>query len=196
MSAIAIPTGFTSKELPFGITLIADHFEDRKLLTIANTIQQNLKLPLGTSSYELPKSIATNYITLEKTIQVAVCGAHLEGQPLNWQLTERGGTLVEKTITTDGYRLYALAGGPPYRPALISDEASGKGAQIEVEIWSLPETEFGSFVAGIPAPLGIGKVNLNSGRTVCSFICESYGVLDATEITEFGGWREYLKSKV
>ena len=39
MSAVAIPTGFTNKDLPFGITLIADHFEDRKLLSIANSIQ-------------------------------------------------------------------------------------------------------------------------------------------------------------
>ncbi len=192
MSAIAVPTGFTAKNLPFGITLIGDHFEDRKLLSIANMLQQSLQLPLGATSVELEASEFNQAASISDNIEVVVCGAHLEGLPLNWQLTERGGTLLEKTTTSDGYRLYALAGGPPFRPALVFDEASKKGACIEVEIWSLPATEFGSFVAGIPAPLGIGKVTVKDGRTLCSFICESHGVLDATEITQFRGWRNYL----
>lgn len=199
-SAIAIPTCFTNKKLPFGVTLIADHFEDRKLLSIANSIQQYLKLPLGATEFELAESELASKSNqsngVEDNVQVAVCGAHLEGQPLNWQLTERGGSLIEKTTTADGYRLYALAGGPPFRPALVYDEASKRGSNIEIEIWSLPITEFGSFVAAIPAPLGIGKVILKDGSSVPSFICESHGVIDATEITQFGGWREYLKSLV
>jgi len=194
MSAVSVPTGFTSKTLPFGITLIADHFEDRKLLSIANTIQQYLKLPLGATGHKLAETRSKNSITRSQTVHVAVCGAHLEGQPLNWQLTERGATLIEKTTTADGYRLYALAGGPPYRPALVYDKESARGAPIEIEIWTVPVTEFGSFVAGIPAPLGIGKVILNDGNTIPSFICESHGVTNATEITQFGGWREYIKS--
>lgn len=195
LSAVAIPTCFTNKNLPFGITLIADHFEDRKLLSIANTIQQYLQLPLGATSFELETSESNQPARISDNIEVVVCGAHLDGLPLNWQLTERDGTLLEKTTTADGYRLYALAGGPPFRPALVFDEASKKGSSIEVEIWSLPAAEFGSFVAGIPAPLGIGKVTIKDGRTLCSFICESHGVFDATEITEFGGWRNYLKNK-
>lgn len=192
LCAIAVPTAFTDKGLPFGITLIADHFQDRKLLSIANTLQQHLNLPLGKTGFELEASENTTQTTIGKQIEVVVCGAHLEGLPLNWQLTERGGQLLEKTFTADGYRLYVLAGGPPYRPGLVYGGA--KGAKIEVEVWSLPMAEFGSFVAGIPAPLGIGKVTLQDGRQLCSFICESHGIMDATEITAFGGWRPYLKN--
>jgi hypothetical protein len=66
-----------------------------------------------------------------------------------------------------------------------------EGQAIDVEVWSLPSSEFGSFVAGIPAPLGIGKAKLISGETVSGFICESSGLDGAEEITHLGGWRAY-----
>jgi allophanate hydrolase len=114
------------------------------------------------------------------TIDVAVCGAHLSGLPLNPQLTGRGATLRLTTRTAPLYRFYALPGGPPQRPGLVR-VASG-GSAIEVEVWSVPAAEFGSFVAGIPAPLGIGKVQLADGSSVAG----------AEDITRFGGWRRWL----
>ncbi|SBS37988.1 Allophanate hydrolase [Marinomonas spartinae] len=121
-----------------------------------------------------------------------VCGAHLAGQPLNWQLTERGATLKAKTTTAPNYRMYALAGGPPLRPGLILDKDNGD--TIDVEVWSVPTQHFGSFVAGIPAPLGIGKITLADGSQVAGFICEPYGIEDAQDITHLKGWRAYLAS--
>jgi hypothetical protein len=87
--------------------------------------------------------------------------------------------------------MYALAGGPPFRPGLVLDEQ--QGAAIDVEIWRVPSEHFGSFVAGIPAPLGIGKVRLQDGSYVSGFICEPYGLEGSKEITQLGGWRAYLK---
>ena len=118
---------------------------------------------------------------------------HLSGLPLNWQLTERGATLKLKTQTAPVYRMYALAGGPPHRPGLVLDKA--QGTAIEVEIWSMPAEQFGSFVNGIPTPLGIGKVRLQDDTYVSGFICEPHGLEDAEEITQFGGWRAYISSK-
>jgi allophanate hydrolase len=66
------------------------------------------------------------------------------------------------------------------------------GAAIAVEVWQLPAREFGSFVAGIPAPLGIGTLELADGECVQGFVCESFAVAAATDITHFGGWRAYL----
>jgi len=86
--------------------------------------------------------------------------------------------------------MYALAGGPPFRPGLILDEENG--GELEVEIWSLPADQFGSFVKGIPAPLGIGKVRIADGSMLSGFICEPYGLKGAEEITHLGGWRAYL----
>jgi hypothetical protein len=98
--------------------------------------------------------------------------------------------LKTKAQTAPAYRMYALAGGPPFRPGLIMDEE--KGAAIDVEIWSIPADQFGSFVNGIPAPLGIGKVRLADDSVVSGFICEPYGIEGAEEITHLGGWKAYL----
>ena len=192
LASIAVPTQFTPAGLPFGITLVGQAFSDRALLSIANHIQALFPLNKGTLPYPAKPS-NTAPTANPNTIDVLVCGAHLQGLPLNWQLTERGATLKAKTQTAPHYRMFALAGGPPFRPGLIVDK--DKGAAIEVEVWTMPIQEFGSFVAGIPAPLGIGKVELENGDSVCGFICEGYGVEGAQEVTHFGGWRGYLAAQ-
>ena len=85
-----------------------------------------------------------------------------------------------------------MPGGPPFRPSLVR---AASGRCIEVEVWELPSTELGSFLDGIGAPLGLGKVQLVDGSVENAFICE-HGLLgDAVDITEFGGWRAYLASQ-
>jgi allophanate hydrolase len=122
---------------------------------------------------------------------LVVVGAHLSGQPLNWQLTQRSARCVRACRTDRGYRLYALDRTDPPKPGLVRDpQFSGPG--IEVEVWAVPEDRFGGFVAAVPPPLGIGSAVLEDGQTVKCFICEPYAVADAKEITNFGGWRGYL----
>jgi len=62
-------------------------------------------------------------------------------------------------------------------------------------VWELPGEAFGGFLEGIPAPLGIGTVELEDGGREKGFICEGYGVLGAEEITGLGGWRRWLASR-
>jgi len=188
-AAVAVPAGFLANGLPWGITLFSDALQDRKLLSYANLWQQALQLPLGATQQTLPASEAPT-VSFSETIPVVVCGAHLEGLPLNWQLRERGACLLEATSTSNHYRLYALPGGPPHRPGLIRD--AQQGSAIEVEVWQVPADQFGSFVSGIPAPLGIGKLELADGRWLPGFICEGHAIAGATEITQWGGWRRYL----
>jgi allophanate hydrolase len=190
-AAVAMPAGFMAKGLPFGVTLFSRAFSDARLLSLANRWQQALQLPLGATGQALPLS-SGKAAGVDDRIEVVVCGAHLQGLPLNWQLTERGGELVATTHSAACYRLYALAGGPPFRPGMVRDEVNGMA--IEVEIWRLPTAQFGSFVAGIPAPLGIGKVELADGRWYSGFICEPYALASATDITHLGSWRAYLGS--
>ncbi|MEW7001693.1 hypothetical protein M5585_23140 [Serratia ureilytica] len=40
--------------------------------------------------------------------------------------------------------------------------------------------------------MGIGTLLLADGRRVKGFICEAWALEGATDITEFGGWRDYL----
>jgi allophanate hydrolase len=100
--------------------------------------------------------------------------------------------LVATTQTAPTYRLYALSDGK--RPGLIQVQEGG--AAIACEVWEMPASQFGSFVAGIPAPLGIGKLKLADGSSVNGFICEGIGVADAQDITEYGGWRAWLAVRV
>ncbi len=127
-------------------------------------------------------------------ILVAVVGAHLTGQPLNGQLTERQGRLVRTCRTAPEYRLYALAGTVPPKPGLERLLAE-PGHAIEVEIWALTAEAFGSFVALIPPPLGMGTLRLDDGTDVKGFICEPYALAAAEDISRFGGWRAYLGAK-
>ena len=69
------------------------------------------------------------------------------------------------------------------------------GPGIEVEIYALSPADFGSFVAEIPAPMGIGTVELSGGTSVKGFLCESFALEGAEDITRFGGWRQWRESK-
>jgi len=121
-------------------------------------------------------------------IAIAVVGAHMSGMPLNHELTERGARSLQATRTAVHYRLYALSGGPPFRPGLLRAAA---GAAIDLEVWALPAAGFGDFVASIPAPLSIGKLTLEDSSEVSGFLVESLATEDARDVTDFGGWRAY-----
>lgn len=178
-AAVALPTGFYASGVGFGVTLFHQAFTDKRLLSLAALLHGGVAIP------ETSKSPYA-------WVPIVVCGAHMEGLPLNWQLVERGAVLTTKTRTAGHYRLYALAGGPPYRPGLKRVEKAGE--KIAVEVWSVPVENVGSFVAEIPAPLGIGKVELEDGTWESGFICEPCGLETAIDITETGGWRNYLKT--
>ncbi|KZM43728.1 allophanate hydrolase [Marinomonas sp. SBI22] len=190
-AATSIPVGFTTNKVSWGVTFFSHAFRDIELLSYAGALHQALDLPQGASEFPLQTYESTAIAAPQKNIDVVVCGAHLEGFPLNWQLTERNATLVSKTLSAAKYQLYALPDGK--RPAMIRDDEAGQA--IKVEVWSMPIEHFGSFVAGIPAPLGIGKVELADGNWYCGFMSEGNATLDATKITEFGGWANYIQSK-
>ena len=127
-------------------------------------------------------------------MDLVVCGAHLEGMPLNHQLLERGASLVRKTVTSSEYKLYALNETPVRRPALV--RVGSEGVAIDVEVWRMPTSEFGSFIAGVASPLGLGKVKLAEGEMVTGFISEACATASATDITHLGGWRAFVASEI
>lgn len=125
-------------------------------------------------------------------VDLAVAGAHLRGQPLHHQLTDRDASFVRASRTSNAYRLYALD-TTPHKPGLVRG-APGTGAPISIEIYSLPVAGFGEFVSLVPPPLCIGRVQLASGGDVAGFLCEAVGIYGAADITAFGGWVKYLNS--
>ena len=192
-AAISVPSSLRPDGLPFGITLIGPCGSDWQLAELGQRYHHATGLLQGSTSEPLPAPVPIAGLVQPAMVKVAVVGAHLSAMPLNSQLTERGATLVATTETAPDYRFYALPGTVPPKPGLLR-VAPGAGTRIVVEVWELPAAHFGSFVALIPAPLGIGTLKLGDGSNVQGFICEPFALEGAQDISHFGGWRAYIDS--
>ncbi len=194
LSAVAVPAGFYSNGLAFGVMLIAPAFSDQNLLVLADRIQRNRNSFSGARILLLTE--ARPYRAPDGEVgwtKLAVVGAHLTGQPLNYQLTERNAVLLQTTRTAADYRCFALTNTKPLKPGLVRVPGF-QGPGIEVEVWAVPDKHFGSFVAAVPPPLAIGSCVLADGEIVKGFICETYAIDGMPDITRYGGWRSYLAS--
>lgn len=192
LSALALPSSIREDGLPSGITLIAPAWHDGALANFGRQWQRSLSLPLGATGKPLnvDNAMTGPVAASGDHVRVAVVGAHLTGMPLNFQLTTRNAVRIEQTRTANDYKLYALANTQPPKPGLVKAEG---GSSIIVELWDIPLARFGEFVAEIPAPLGIGTLELADGRSVKGFICEPWAIASATDVTSFGGWRSYVE---
>ncbi|MEM9515128.1 MAG: allophanate hydrolase [Actinomycetota bacterium] len=176
-AAVAVPGTDRADGWPFGVTFCGPAWSDDVVIELARR-------------FVARDDGAAGAFSGDGGTDVVVVGAHLRGQPLNWQLTDLGGRFVRSARTTPDYRLYALESSPP-KPALVRAPGPTAGP-IEVEVWRLPTSAVGRFVSFIPAPLGLGRVQLDDGTAPTGFIAESIGHDGAVEITDFGGWRAYL----
>jgi allophanate hydrolase len=190
MCGIAVPTGVRRDGRPATVTFLASAGRDAACAALAMAVEAGA---MGATAWPRPAGPELVAQAGADELAIAVCGAHMSGLPLNHQLTSLGGRFLAATRTAPAYSLHALAGGPPARPGMVR-RASG-GAAIELEVWALPKAGVGAFLAGIPAPLGIGTVALEDGTSVKGFLCEPQGLAGATDITEFGGWRGWLAAQ-
>ena len=161
MAAVTVPNGFTADGRPASITRFGPAFSDDTLALLARSLP------------------------VDHSLTLAVVGLHLSGEPRNGELLDRGATLIGVARTAPCYRLYHLPSGAP---GLVRSEA---GESIEIELWQMPATEVGGFLAGIAAPLSLGRVALDDGTEVTGFLCEAYAAAGAPDITASGGWRNY-----
>jgi allophanate hydrolase len=178
LCGLTLPAGRYTTGPGFGITFIAPAWHDRALLALG---ARYLGEPV-------PAVITPPGITL------AVCGAHLRGQPLHAQLTTLGARFVASTTTAPAYRLFALANTTPAKPGLARIAPGETGASIVVETYALTPEAFGRFTAAIPPPMVIGNAELIDGTWVKSFLCEPHALRGAKDITSFGGWSAWLSS--
>lgn len=200
LCALAVPSRFRADGFPSGVTLIAPRGADGLIAELGARLHAAAGGTLGASGVPIPAEAASPGKRVQggdraqgDEIEIAVVGAHLSGLPLNGELTARGARFLRAVPTTPDYRLHALPGGPPARPGLIR-VAPGSGHAIETEVWALAPDAFGSFVAGIPAPLGIGSLSLADGTAPKGFLAEAAGLTGARDISDHGGWRAYLAS--
>jgi allophanate hydrolase len=192
-AALSVPSSVRADGLPFGITLIGPCASDLQLADLGQKFHHASGLKLGATEQPLPDPQPIVGLQSKATVRVAVVGAHLSGMPLNSQLTERGAQLICEAKTAASYQFFALPGTTPPKPGLLR-VASGVGTSIALEIWEMPVHHYGSFVAMIPSPLGIGSVELSDGSYVQGFLCEAQAVQGALDISHLGGWRAYMAS--
>ncbi len=193
MCGIAVPTGTRSDGLPASVTLLAASGKDGLTAALAAKIHKKSGLTLGATGWAQPVTRTSVEIDEPAMIDLVVVGAHLSGMPLNSQLTDLQARFVRTTTTAPAYRLFSLAGQTPAKPGLIrcSDD---KGAMIAAEVWRLSAAAFGQFVAAIPSPLSIGTIKLSDGSHAKGFLVEAAGLENATDITNYGGWRAFVDS--
>ncbi len=161
-SAIAIPSE-CENDFPFAFTVVGKKFADTSLFEIAKRYEEY-------SQYK----------------EICVCGAHLKGFPLHWQLEELGAEFVQATKSAKCYKMYAIENDT--KPAMIRQSSGGES--FYVEVYKLSPSAFAEFVSKIPAPLGIGKVFLEDGKVVSGFIGESIAT-EGKDISSFQDWRAF-----
>ena len=191
--ALAVPGGIKPSGLPFGVSLVMPQGHDRALDSLGQRLEKRLAVGAGRARVQLPGPRQPSIPPAEtavSAIRLAVVGAHLRGLALNHQLIEAGAAFIAATRTAPCYRLYALPDTLPRKPGL-QRVASG-GSAIEIELWDVPAAAFGSFIAKVGPPLGIGNLECGDGQWVKGFICEGYAFEGAEDITRFGGFRAYL----
>jgi allophanate hydrolase len=192
LAALAVPTGLRSDGLPAGATLVGPWGSDPRLAAFGAMLHRATSTGLGATGKPLPTVEAPAISVASDWIPVAVLGAHLSGEPLNHQLTDAGGKFVRAARTAPKYRFFALPNTTPPKPGL--SRVPEGGVPIDLEVWALPPAAFGNFVARIPPPLCIGRIELEDGSAVSGFLCEGYAFAGARDISEFGGWRAYRRS--
>ncbi|WP_141500236.1 allophanate hydrolase [Paenibacillus luteus] len=178
LCAVAVPSDAAGAHLPFGITLFA-------LAENEHLIEAGARAFLQEPARNGADSKADDKIT------VAVCGLHMRGYPLEKQMLALRARFVREASSAPRYRLVKLPTSPA-KPGMIK-QAQG-GATVALELWEMPLAAFGALISSIPAPLGIGKVELMDGSEVSGFVCEAYAAEDAEDITAYGGWRNLPQS--
>jgi len=186
LCALAVPTPVRDDGRPGSVTLLAAAGRDGLIASLGREIERLGSRSLGATGWPVPLAGPVVDGAAPDEIEVAVCGAHMSGLPLNGELTRLGGRFLRAARTAPVYRLYALAGGPPRRPGMVR---GANGGPIAVEVWALPRGAFGDFIARVPAPLSIGTVELSDGTRPKGFLCEPAGVIGAEDVTAVGDWR-------
>lgn len=183
LAAIAVPAGFGADGLPVGVTVVGPAWSEGRLAALADHIHRAFASTVGATGRSLPTAAPPDPLRPDETTLFCV-GGHMAGLPMNHQLLASGGRFLRAAVTAPAYRLYAIGD----RPGLVR---AAPPAAIAGEVWAVPTAAIGALLAGVPAPLGFGTVELEEGPCL-GFLAEAACVAGAPDITAFGGWRAWL----
>ncbi|WP_228812066.1 allophanate hydrolase [Nocardia flavorosea] len=174
LAAVAVPGENTAGGDPFGVMFVTPAFADQIGIDLAARL-------LGE-----PSPLLTGTGT-----DLLVVGAHLRGLPLHHQLEQARARFLGEVRTAAAYRMVALPAAPP-KPGML--RVGSGGHALPGELYRLSPAALGTFLSNLPSPMTLGKVELDSGEWVTGFACDFESSRDATDITEYGGWRNYLNA--
>ena len=126
---------------------------------------------------------------MTNNVLFAVNGTLMRGLALNANLVAAGATFVRDDETDACYRIWSI---DDRHPAML--RTPGEGTNVAVEVWEVPVAGLVSILLAEPAGLAIGKVVLRDGSIVLGVLGEPFLCEGKREITEYGGWRAYVRS--
>ncbi|MFS8037903.1 allophanate hydrolase [Xanthobacter sp. AM11] len=191
LCGIAVPAAIAPNAVPYGITFLAPAGQDAQMAALGRAFVATAALPLGADTAPAPPAPPLPARSEPGRLDICVFGAHLSGMALNGDLKAMGGRFVRTAATAPAYRMKLLPGAVP-RPGVV--RVCADGAAIAGEIWSLPMAGVGQLLATIPAPLGLGQVELEDASRVTGFLAEAAALVDAADITAHGGFRAFLNT--
>jgi allophanate hydrolase len=168
MAAVAVPAGRAGSK-GFGVSVIVPAFHDQIAIDLAARFRGTAPPVFAPAEAEL-----------------VVFGAHLTGFPLNHQLTDLGARFAGEVWTAPTYRMYEVDAVPP-KPLVVR---SADGASLPGERWELSPAALGRFLAALPAPMTLGKIELADGTWVTGFVANEP---TGEDITAAGGWRAHRR---
>lgn len=124
-------------------------------------------------------------------VLLAVNGSLMRGLELNINLLNVNADFVEESTTIDRYRLWSI---DDKYPAMLRD--LNKGNRISLELWALSPDALLEVLEQEPPGLCMGKIELVDNAWVFGVLGEPYICRDQLEITEWGGWRNFLDRKL
>ncbi|BBY29149.1 allophanate hydrolase [Mycolicibacterium sediminis] len=190
LCAVAVPSS-TAGDDQFGVTVVARSGADAVALDVARLVTEpvpSVAAP-GAASAAAPPAPWPTRAGHSATLLMVV-GAHLRGQPLAWQLTDRGARWVGPARTAPLYRFARLDTAPP-KPGLMR-VGPEDGTSIGGELWLVGTAMLGEFLAALPSPMALGRVTLEDGSEVVGFGCALDAWRDGADISHFGDWPAYL----
>jgi allophanate hydrolase len=173
LCAVAVPAGMAGSA-QFGITVLARAFEDAVALDIAAM----------TSGDQPPLEVWP--LTSADSAELVVFGAHLLGGPLAHQLTDLGARWAGDITTAPRYRMSVLP-TVPAKPAVTRAPDGEPGAALSGHRWLLSPAALGRFLAALPAPMQLGKVEFDDGAWRTGFGCDAAAATGA-DISTYGSW--------
>jgi gamma-glutamylcyclotransferase (GGCT)/AIG2-like uncharacterized protein YtfP len=122
------------------------------------------------------------------SVELFVNGTLMRGLKLHGNLA--GAELLGEFRTAPHYRIFSIS---DVHPGMFRVDEGG--ISVPGELYRLPDEVWARVEAGEPPGLYKGPVELDDGRWVDGILFPEAMTAGQREITEFGGWREYVQAQ-